>query len=205
MYRVKISAALILVVFLLFPYNLFAQRGGGGRRGGGGAPGGTPGSPTDQNSMKEFNHAIAVQATKDQSADFMSWAKSTETARNRTADLAREIEKANDRNGLSSHITGLRYAADEAKNAQEHFLQSFSNAQKSGLKEFTKKLEKADSAVRKELKKLGEDSGHPDINSKQIASSAEKLEQAFASLQSEQHRLGEEMGIQPPPSKTAAN
>jgi hypothetical protein len=203
---VKIAAALILVV-LLFSYNLSAQQRGGRRGGGaGGAAGGRPSGDTDPNSLKEFNRAMAVQATKDQSAQFMSWVKSTEIAKKRTTDLAREIEVANGAtNGFSGHITALRDAADESKNAQERFLQSFSNTQKSGLKEFTKKLEKADSAVRKELKKLSEDSGGRDNNSKQFASSAERLGQALTSLQTEQHRLGDEMGIQPPPSKTAAN
>jgi hypothetical protein len=200
----KIPAALVLLVLLSFPHSLIAQQRGG-RRGGGGVPGGPPSGGTDPNSMKDFNRAIAVQATDNQRADFTSWVKSAESARKRTTEMAREIENANGANGLSSQISALRDSVDETENAQDHFLRSFSNGQKSGLKEFTKKLEKADSAVLKGLKKLDEDSRRPKINSKQIASSAEKLEEALTSFQSEQHRLGEEMGIASIPSKTAAN
>jgi hypothetical protein len=204
---VKISAGLVLLVLLVLlslPHSLIAQQRGG-RRGGGGAAGGRPTGDTDPNSMKDFNHAIAVQAKDDQRADFMSWVKNAESARTRATEMAREIENANGAKGLSSQIAALRDAVDETQHAQEHFLRSFSSVQKSGLKEFTKKLEKADSAVVKDLKKIDDESGRPKINSKQIASSAEKLEQAIASFQSEQHRLGEEMGIPSPPSKTAAN
>jgi len=198
------SAALVLLVLLSLPHSLIAQQRGG-RRGGGGAAGGRPSGDTDPNSLKDFNHAVAVQATDDQSAQFNSWVKSAESSWKRTTDMAREMENANGANGLSSQIAALRDAVDETQKTQEHFLRSFSSAQKSGLKEFTKKLEKADSAVLKELKKLNEDSGGRNINSKQIASSAEKLEQALTSFQSEQHKLGEEMGIASTPNKTAAN
>jgi hypothetical protein len=201
---VQISAALVLLVLLSSPNNLMAQGRGGGRRGGGGA--GAPASAgADPNSMKDFERAIAVQATDDQSAHFTAWAKSAESARKLTTDLTRETESAKDGKALSSQIAALKDAVDETQSTQEQFLRSFSNAQKTGLKEFTKKLEKADSAVLKALKTLDEDSGRSNINSKQIASSAEKLEQALTSFQSEQHRLGEEMGIQSSPSKTAAN
>jgi hypothetical protein len=150
--QVKIAAALVLIVLLSSPYNLIAQQRGGRRGGGGGQPGGSPSGDTDPSSMKDFHHAIAVQATEDQKAQFMSWVKSAESARKRTTDMFREIENANGANGLSSQIASLRDAVDETQKTQEHFLRSLSNVQRSGLKEFTKKLEKADSAVLKELK-----------------------------------------------------
>jgi ATP phosphoribosyltransferase regulatory subunit HisZ len=118
--------------------------------------------------------------------------------------MTRETESAKDGNALSSQISALKDAVDEAQSSQDRFLRSFSDKQKSGLKDFTKKLEKADSAVLKALKTLDENSGRPN-NSKQIASSADKLEQALTSFQSEQHKLAEEMGIASTPNKTAAN
>jgi hypothetical protein len=200
---VKRSTALIFLVLLSLSCNLAAQRGGG-RRGGAGGAGAPPSGAADPNSMKDFDHAIAVQATDEQSAHFAAWAKSAESARKITTDITRETESAKDGSALSGHISALRDAVNETQSAQERFLRSFSDKQKSGLKDFTKKLEKADSAVLKALKTLDENSGRPN-NSKQIASSADKLEQALTSFQGEQHKLGEEMGIPSTPSKTAAN
>jgi hypothetical protein len=197
---VKRSRVLVFLALLSLSCNLVAQRGGR-RGGGGGTAGGRPSGvgSTDPDSLKTFDHAVAVQATDEQSAFFAQWAKSVESARNLTTALT-----TNDAKAISSQVSTLKDAVDEEQSAKERFLRRLSDVQRSGLKELTKKLEKADSAVVKALKALDEQSGRQNNNA-QIGSSAEKLGQALTNLESEQHKLGEEMGIGPAPNKTAAN
>jgi hypothetical protein len=197
---VKRSAVLVFLVLFSLSCDLAAQRGG--RRGGAGGTGGRPSGTgsTDSSSLKDFDHAVAVQATDEQSAFFSTWAKSVESAQKLTTELTTKDAKA-----ITSQISTLKDAVDEEQSAKERFLRRFSDGQKSGLKEFTKKLEKADSFVLKALKTLDEQSGRQDNNNTQIRSSAERLGQALTNLQSEQRKLGEEMGISSTPSKTASN
>ncbi|MCU1286100.1 MAG: hypothetical protein JWO13_2450 [Acidobacteriales bacterium] len=189
----KKSAALVVVVLLVLSFNVFAQRGGGGRRGGGGGGGARPSGGTDPNSMKDFNRAIALQATDEQRADFMSLVKSTDAARKMSADLAGAAANTPDRH----QITDLKNTIDVTQDTQYHLLRSFSEVQKDGLKDFTKKLGKTNSAMLKALSAV-------EKNNKAIASSAEKLVQALSNLQTEQNKLGEEIGIAGT-GKTAAN
>src|SRR5258705_9553389 len=96
----RLSAALVAIVLLALPYSMVAQRGGGGRRGGGG--GSHPSGGADPNTMKDFNLAVAVQATDEQRADFLSFGKSTETARKRASDLASNPANSADKSQISA-------------------------------------------------------------------------------------------------------
>ncbi len=78
------------------------------------------------------------------------------------------------------------------------FVKSFSKSQKSGLKELTKKLDKADSEVTKQKKALDQRLGLPQGNDEGVASMADKLEKALTDFQAQQLSLGKEMGIQVP-------
>jgi hypothetical protein len=75
-------------------------------------------------------------------------------------------------------------------------LQSLSDAQKLGLKDFTKKLGKAASDVTKENKALGRELEHSKVDRKQIAEVAKRLDKALSDFQTHQVAIGNEMGIQ---------
>ena len=90
----------------------------------------------------------------------------------------------------------LTSAVQEAQTDNEHFLQSFSAVQKSGLKDVTKKLGKANSDVTKQSKALTQGLGHSGIEAKQIAGVVEKLDKALSDFQTKQLAVGTEMGIQ---------
>jgi 5'-deoxynucleotidase YfbR-like HD superfamily hydrolase len=77
-------------------------------------------------------------------------------------------------------------------------VKSFTKSQKAGLKELTKKLEKADSEVAKLWKDLERQLGGAKANSEAIAGAADKLEKALEEFQNQQIGLGKEMGIQNP-------
>jgi len=92
----------------------------------------------------------------------------------------------------------LKDAMEEAQGGNQDFVKSFTKSQKAGLKELTKKLEKADSEVAKQWKDLEKQLGEPKANKEAIPDTAERLEKALEEFQSQQISLGKEMGIQTP-------
>ena len=147
--------------------------------------------------MTDFNHALAVQATSDQTSHFPELTKSTETARKLAQELAVSV-KADSSTDFSGKTAALKDAVEEAQGGNQDFVKSFTKSQKAGLKELTKKLEKADSEVAKQWKDLEKQLGERRRTSEGIAGTAEKLEKALEEFQSQQIGLGKEMGIQTP-------
>lgn len=190
-------AVLAIGIVLLFcAPSLLAQHGGGGvhRRG-------TPGtgtSGTGDAGLTDFNHALAVQATPDQASRFLSLAKSTEAARKQAQDLLRLAAKADEPAESSRHVASLKDAVEEVQSGNRSFVKSFSKSQKSGLKELTKKLDKADAEITKQKKALDQHLGLPQGDDEGVASLADKMEKALAEFQAQQLSLGNEMGIQAP-------
>jgi hypothetical protein len=192
------ACGLALGVVLLFcSRGVLGQHGGhgGGRSG---APRSTGGGSTSDSGLQDFNHALAVQATPDQVSRFQSLAKTTEAARKQAQDLLRLAAKADEPAEFSQHVAALKDAVEDVQGSNQSFVKSFSKSQKSGLKELTKKLEKADSEITKQKKVLDQRLGLPQGGDEGIAGMADKLEKALAELQAQQLSLGKEMGIQVP-------
>jgi len=179
------------IVLLLNPYALLAQRRGGHGAGTARPPAGE--SSTDD--LKDFKRAIALQATPDQVAQFRRLTESTQVARKSVQDLVKLAENASKADLFRStdHLAG---ALDKAQTDNQNFLQSFSDVQKSGLKEITKKLGKANSDVTKRSKALTRDLERSRIAGQQISGAAEELDKALSDLQARQFAIGSEMGIQ---------
>ena len=165
---------------------------GGGRRGAPGSAG------TSDSSLQDFNRALAVQATPDQASRFLSLAKSTEAARKQAQDLLRLAAKADDPSEFSRHVASLKDAVEEVQSGNRSFVKSLSKSQKSGLKEVTKKLDKADSEITKQKKVLDQSLGLPQGDDEGVVGLAYKMEKALADFQAQQLSLGKEMGIQVP-------
>ena len=189
---------LALAALLLFcTYGALGQHGGhgGGRRGTSGNAGS---GGTSDSSLQDFNHALAVQATPDQASQFQSLAKSTEAARKQAQDLLRLAAKADEPAEFSQPVASLKDAVEDVQDGNRSFVRNFSKSQKSGLKELTEKLDKADSEVTKQKKALERRLGLPQGDEEGVASLADKMEKALAELQAQQLSLGKEMGIQVP-------
>ncbi len=167
------------------------------RRRSSGCAGGSDAGTSDSG-LTDFNHALAVQATPDQASRFLSLAKSTEAARKQAQDLLRLAAKADDPAEFSQHVASLKDAVEEVQSGNRSFVKSFSKSQKSGLKELTKKLDKADSEITKQKKALDQRLGLPQGDDEGVASLADKMEKALAEFQAQQLSLGKEMGIQAP-------
>lgn len=174
------------IVLLINPSSLLAQRRGG-HGGGSTRPAGTSG--TDD--LKDFKRALALQASPDQVAQFQKLTESTQVARKSAQDLLQVAENAS-KADLFRSTDRLASALDQAQTANKHFLQSFSDAQKSGLKEITKKLNKSDSELTKQGRTLTQGSR---ITGPQISGVAEKLDKALSDFQARQLAIGSEMGI----------
>ncbi|HYL14849.1 MAG TPA: hypothetical protein VEV41_17535 [Terriglobales bacterium] len=178
-------------VLLMSPHKLLAQHRGGHGAGTGRPPTGV--SKTDD--LKDFNRAVALQATPDQVIQFQRLTKSTQAARKGAHDLLQLAENAS-KPDLFHYVNPLTSAVEEAQIDNEQFLQSFSAMQKAGLKDVTKKLGKANSDVTKQSKALSRGVGHSGIDGKQIAGVVERLDKALSDFQTKQLAVGSEMGIQ---------
>lgn len=199
MFRKRTSAAakLFLGSLLLVCSSLTKAQ----RHGGGGFGGGIPGAnnrPTgvdEQDSLKDFHRALAVEATSQQIAEFQALVKETEAAKSGLQAFVQQQQKvsAGSEPAVSgAEIDGLlqRSRADSQK-----FVEGFSAAQKSGLKDLLKKLSKADSDLGVEHKKLDEILQAGNGPSAELESCGESVTKALTDFSNQQLALGREMGV----------
>lgn len=174
---------------------MLAQRGGGGRGMGGTAGGGGRPSGVDVNDdLKDFHAALAVQASSQQIVEFNLMLKNTEAASAALKAFAEQVGKERNASELARRDKTLSEAVEVARTANKKFVEDFSDRQKTGLKEITRKLSKADSDLEQQAKSLDHDVEANPADA-QIATSAQKLEHALTELRSLQMNLGEKMGI----------
>jgi hypothetical protein len=191
-------ALAVAALLLLSASTALAQHGGHGGGGGGrrGSPGAANGDTSDAG-LVDFNRALAVQATSDQVSHFPELTKSTEAARKLALDFHGVSGKADSETEFYKKTAALKGAVEEAQGSNQDFVKSFTKSQKAGLKELTKKLEKADSEVTKQWKDLEKQLGGAKSVSEGIGGTADRLEKALEEFQSQQIELGKEMGITP--------
>jgi hypothetical protein len=181
------------ILLLVSVPDLLAQHGGHGGGGRRGTPG--TGGDTSDAGLTDFNHALAVQATADQASHFQELVKHTESARKLAHELA--AGKPDSATDSSRQSAALKDAVEEAQGGNQDFVKSFTKSQKAGLKELTKKLEKADAEVGKQWKDLERQLAAKG-GAEGVASTADRLDKALEEFQSQQVSLGKEMGVQTP-------
>jgi hypothetical protein len=191
--RLQFAARIVLsaAVLAAFPSFCRAQRRGGG--GINGVPSGVslPSGIEETDSLKDFHTAMAVAATSAQAAQFQSVVKSTDAAK---AALQAFLhgQGAQPSSPSATDPTSLRQALDQARSGNKKFVDGLSDNQKVGLKDITRRLDKADSDLDQETKKL--DPGAVAGNTF-APGGATSLEKAFTEFSDEQLALGHEMGI----------
>lgn len=161
----------------------------GGHGGGGIIPGATsrPTGLSEKDSLKDFHQALAVQATSQQIAEFQGIIKSANAAKER---LAAFTSNTTQREGAAS----VDRSIEDALSGSRKFQEGFSEPQKSGLKEITKRLEKADADVDQETKRLDR-AVQSESSKSELAGFTETLDKALNSFLNEELALGREMGI----------
>lgn len=200
-----VKAVVLGALLLAYPCGMLAQHGGGGHGGGGtGGGGGLNGGGgratgvSTKDDLKDFHQALAVQATSQQIMEYASMLKSTAAASVELQAFLEQLGKQNNASELASRDATLDQALERARTENKKFLDGLSGPQKSGLKDITKKLTKADSDLAQQAKALDQKVGDTKAVGPQMASSAQNLEHALTSFRSQQLGLGEEMGIGDP-------
>jgi hypothetical protein len=193
--------ALLLGSALLFgPAPATAQRhGGGGASSGGAGLWGysRPDGVDDKDSLKDFHNALAVQATGPQITEFQALTKITEGAKAELETFMPQLGMPTSATDSTTRDAALDQSLENARAANKKFIAGFSEPQKSGLKEITKRLDKSDSDLEQEQAKL-----HQSLQSSAAAAAAaessihaQNLDKALAEFSSQQLALGREMGI----------
>jgi len=159
------------------------------------------GSPTGldiKDELRGFHDVLAVQATKEQSAAYTVMMKTTSVADVDLAALEEELQKASDSPALGALDKQAQDALEGARSLNKKFLESFSEPQKAGLKEISRRLAKVDSELAQQARTLDLPSGTPSqakAASSQMLTPLQNLHHTLTTFQRAQLDLGEEMSI----------
>jgi len=190
-----VSALILGFALLGCPLGASAQHHGGGHGGAAGTPGwlGRPDGVDEKDSLKDFHQMMAVQATSQQITDFQALVKSTEAAK---GDLQAFLQDLRNGGGVpeSPRRDALDHEIEKARSWNQRFQEGFSAEQKSGLKEITKRLAKADSDLEQEEKKLNQ-SLEVKSASADVAARADSLDKALTDFYNQELALGREMSV----------
>ena len=195
---VRLTATLAGATVFLSPCTLLAQRhgGGGASAGTGGLSSiGKPSGVDQKDDLKDFHDALAVQATSQQIVEYKAMVKSTTAASAELQSFLLELDKKESVSTLTGRDETLKQALERARTENKNFLGGFSETQKTGLKEITKKVTKADFDLGQHWQELTQRIADSKESSEAIGTSAKNLVQAVTIFQNEQASLGQEMGI----------
>jgi hypothetical protein len=182
----------ILLILLGVPFAL-AQRGinlGGTSRGS--VP---PSGVNETDSLKDFHHLMAVEASNPQVTQFRSLMKTTETAHSELKALIANLQATKPDVLDASAMTTLDQALDNARGGNKQFVDGFSTNQRTGLKDLTKRLEKADSDLEQSQKRLDQIAHATNVSAPEATARVETLDKALTEFSDEQLALGREMSI----------
>lgn len=179
----------VAVIYLCTPIILLGQSGRHSHSSSGNNQGSST-TPADNPDLTDFKRAVALEATADQQSEFKLLANDTDSARQR----AQAIQKAAHEDTVKQS-TALQNSLDDVQRQDRKFLNTFSDAQTSGLKKQAKKLTQSDAGLGKEAKKFSAQLEKIPPDPQRLQQTAEHLEHALVMLQSDQNELAEEMGI----------
>jgi hypothetical protein len=179
-----IAIVILVGSVLLFSVDALAQRGGGH------APPNVltrPDAVDQKDTLKDFHEALAVQATNEQIAEFQALLKTTDSAKS-------ESEKFVQHPHPGDSVSALNQAVEATRGQTRKFIDGFSDRQKSGLKEQTRLLDRADTALADQQKKLvlALQNSSPVV---ELANDATSVDKSLADFSSQQLSLAREMGI----------
>ncbi|HTT18178.1 MAG TPA: hypothetical protein VMG82_04495 [Candidatus Sulfotelmatobacter sp.] len=173
-----------------------AQHHGGHGMGGNGIPGGSnrPTGVDEKDTLKDFHRALAMQATTEQIAEFRALVKSFDTAQaSLTAFLQQQpqIRMA----GPGSSAAQIDQLVQNLRTDHQKFVDGFSAAQKSGLKELVKKLGKSSSDLEANQHRFDESIGTKSSTNDEIQNRGESLTKSLSEFSNQDLALGREIGI----------
>ena len=146
-----------------------------------------PDAVDQKDTLKDFHEALAVQATTQQIAEFQALLKSTDNAKS-------ELEKFLQHPPPASS-SSLDQALEMSRSQTKKFVDGFSERQKSGLKEGTRLLDRADAALSDQQKKFDQALQISSTPAADVSNFATALDKSLADFSSQQLGLAREMGI----------
>ncbi len=184
-------------VLLVFPMAATAQRhgeGGASGTGGGGISAITrPYGVDEKDNLKDFKDILALQATSQQTSQFQTLVRATETARSELQAFLQALA-AKQGTGESAPPEHVGAAIEKVSTDTRAFQETFSNIQKNGLKEQVKRLAKADTSLEQ-----GENAFDLSLRLKSpgadLIARAESLDKALADQYNQLVALGRAMSI----------
>jgi hypothetical protein len=150
-----------------------------------------PDGVDEKDSLEDFHHVLAVQATSQQIAEFQVLLKATDATESELQAFVERLPK--EKSASAESGAALNQAWQSAHSKNQHFEEGFSAAQKDGLKELVKRLDKAESDVEQERTKL--DQSLRAWNPQDVSSRGDSLGKALTEFSNEQLALGREMSI----------
>ena len=196
-----LRTVLLGAALVAYPCTSFAQHGGGGGHIGGSAAGGgglSSGNRAtgieNKDDLRDFHEIMAVQASNEQKAAYAVMVKSTAAASAQLQGFIALLVKENNASEIAQRDKSSADAIETARTLNKKFLEGFSEPQKSGLKEITKRLGKADSELAQAARSLDQQV-ETSAASAQMAGAARSVEGALTGFQREQVDLGDEMSI----------
>src|SRR5580704_9932559 len=161
----SIKTVVLGAALLAYPSGMLAQHGAGAPGGGGAGgstaggglsgPGGRATGVSVKDDLKDYRELMAVQATSQQIVQYASMVKTAEAASEELQGFLQQLAKPATGSELAGRSESVDQAIERARVENKKFLDGFSERQKSGLKEITKKVAKADSDLEQEAKALG--------------------------------------------------
>ncbi len=148
----------------------------------------------NKDDLRDFHQIMAVQASKEQKAAYAAMLKVTVIAGTELQTFAEQLVRPNNAPDLARRDKDLADAVEAARALTRKFIEGFSEAQKSGLKEVIKRLGKSDSELAQQARAFDQ-AVEARAETPQMSASAQMLERGLTSVKSAQLQLGEEMSI----------
>jgi hypothetical protein len=140
--------------------------------------------------MKDFQNAVAVQATEEQRSQFLSWSQDTEAVKLRLQELHPAVAT----NDFSGQLSALQAAIEKINSGYHAFVGSLNKAQHAGLKKQIQKLGKTNDELAKAGATAMHELGPANSDAKRTAKLA-NIEKAIDNLRTAQKEIAAEMGI----------
>jgi hypothetical protein len=192
----KIGVALILATALVIPPSkMLAQYGGGGGRGMSGGGSNRPYGVNTKDDLKDFHRLVALQATPEQKTMFARVVQDGQEASQQLKALRDMLQPPPAPADLPGRAAHLDQAIEKARTSNQSFVASLSPAQKSGLKDITKKLLKTDSDLARQTRDLSQAIQTAGAVNERALSSLAEIDKTLAEFRSGQESLAGEMSI----------
>lgn len=151
-----------------------------------------PDAVDEKDTLKDFHEALAVQATGQQIAEFQALRKKTEGAK---AGIQKFLQPVKEISLTAANNSELDQSLESARSATRNFIDGFSDKQKSGLKEHVRLLDRADTLLGDEERKLDQALKMSPVPSASVSEYAAGLDKAIDDFSSQQLALAREMSI----------